>query len=112
MLGVALCALLFAAPCAAAEGAWFLNERLVAEPSTFAPSAGDEERVVVLAHGVVSRSLVRPKPPNPDVVPSLVLGAGGRASECAIIPTDDDLSPRPADPGGRETLLRICVLLI
>ncbi len=114
-----LCALLCVAPCSATDGRWFLNPLPTAAPpsevaSVRAPEMPDarQDPFVVLAPGVVSQTISRPKPPQLRTV-ERVDALAVRTTQVASRPAPPDGPSRPLrETSGRDTHLRVCVLLI
>jgi hypothetical protein len=116
-IGLLLCALLCAAPCSATDGRLFpdpLPRRVSETASARAPEQPDvrQDPFVVLAPGVVSQTLSRPKPPHSETLERV----DTHSARCAHLPSPpippDGLSRPLGGSSERDTHLRICVFLI
>jgi hypothetical protein len=115
-IGLLLCALLCAAPCSATDGRFFPDPLPDVSQATCARAPGlpdaRQDPYVVLAPGVVSQTLSRPKPPHSQTVERVDM----HSVRCATLPSrpaPPDRSSRPIrGTDERDTHLRVCVLLI
>jgi hypothetical protein len=119
-LSALMCVLLCSAPCSAADGRWFPNplprEACSVEPidSIRAPQSplAQDAMYVVLAPGLVSQSLPRPKAPGAHQPAHIAAGPVRVAPAPALSAVPDREAPPPEGIRETERHLCLCVFLI